>query len=528
VNTLLPLFDANGWFGCPCTGPPAFRIAADYLAHLDRLGVQRGLVWHAEAQQLNPITGNRRLITELRQIRDATERLVPSFVIGAQLAYERGAVEELKTAMRSHAVRALRVFPGSLQHTLGQLEPVIEAVLPLQPVLLFDRMDALVPNELLALAERFPSVPMVYMQGMWPNLPTMLDLMRRRPNVLVDTSWIHTRGSIELIARQFGAERLLFSLGFKSHAGASIAELARVELPDPEREKIAHGNLEKLLGLTPITASAPKRTASLWHKLLDGQPLGVDLVDAHGHMGPLGRWVVGDREWEEQIPDTIRRMEKIGMRTMIISGTHALFGHPLEGNRLLEQQIGGYGERFRGYFVFNPFYAGELAPVFDEFFARPFFVGFKIHTSAWRIPVTDRRFEPVWQYAHHHRLPILLHTWEGPWDTPSMLTDIVKRYPDAIFLLGHSGGGTGARPEAEQLAIENPNVHLEWCGSFTTPLSYEETIRKVGHDRVVFGTDGILHSFVWELGRLLSLDVPEETLLPVLGANMRKLLSLRR
>lgn len=526
--TSLSLFDANGSFGKPCRAEPEYQTAADYLAHLDRLGVQHGLVFHVEGREFHPTTGNRKLFAEIDATPGAKERLVPALAIGVQLLYEPGAIEELKSAMKSRGVRALRVFPTMLQHTLWQLEPVIDALVPFKPVLFLDSREGFSPADLIALADRFPEVPMVHMQGMWGSLPTMFDLLRRCPNIFIETSWIHTRGSIERMAREFGAERLLFGLGFRSHAGGSIAELAGLDLDDATKHLIAHGNLERLLGVSPTTSNSPKKRTPLFQRLLDGQPLGVDLVDSHGHMGPLGRWLVGDAEWKDQIPDTVRRMDKIGMRTMIISGTHALFGDTLEGNRILEQQLAGHGERFKGYFVFNPFYVHELTPHLDEFFARPFWAGFKVHTSAWRVPVTDPRFEPMFAYANQHRLPILFHTWEGPYDTPAMFKEIVKRHPDAIFLMGHSGGGTSARIEAEQLAAENPNVYLEWCGSFTTPRLYEETLRKVGPDRILFGTDGILHSFAWELGRFLSLDLPQDQLLPALGQNMCRILALRR
>jgi hypothetical protein len=127
-----------------------------------------------------------------------------------------------------------------------------------------------------------------------------------------------------------------------------------------------------------------------------------------------------------------------------------------------------------------------------------------------------------------HLLAILLHTWDGPYSQPGMLQDIVKRFPEAVFLLGHSGGGETGRLEAEELAVANPNVYLEWCGSFCCSKPFEETLRRVSPRQVVFGTDAAPHSPAWELGRLLSLDLPDETLIPILGANMRKILDGRR
>jgi len=132
----------------------------------------------------------------------------------------------------------------------------------------------------------------------------------------------------------------------------------------------------------------------------------------------------------------------------------------------------------------------------------------------------------MWAYANRHRLPILNHTWGK--DDISSLKDVVKKYPQAHFLLGHSGGNAEGRREAESLAQGNPNVYLEWCGSFCTPAIWEQTLQRVNPRQVVFGTDAMAHDIYWELGRLLSLDVPDKTLIPILGQNMRRIMARRR
>jgi predicted TIM-barrel fold metal-dependent hydrolase len=109
-----------------------------------------------------------------------------------------------------------------------------------------------------------------------------------------------------------------------------------------------------------------------------------------------------------------------------------------------------------------------------------------------------------------------------------MFKNLVKRYPHVSFLLGHSGGGDKGRREAEELAQKHPNVYLEWCGSFCSTIPWEETLGRVNPRQVVFGTDAMAHDFNWELGRLLSLDLPDRTLLPILGGNMRRILAMRR
>jgi hypothetical protein len=213
---------------------------------------------------------------------------------------------------------------------------------------------------------------------------------------------------------------------------------------------------------------------------------------------------------------------------MLVSGAQALAGDPVAGNRMLEKQLRPYGRRFRGYFVFNPHYEKELRRGLDAFFAGGFFVGFKTLCDYWRVPITDARFSAMLQYADRHRLPILNHTWTGPYDSPGMFNDIVKRYPGAMFLLGHSGGTDTGRRQAEELAASNHNVYLEWCGSFCSSIPWEETLAKVGADKVVYGSDGMSHGLAWELGRLLSVNLPDATIRPILGDNIRRILALRR
>ena len=221
-------------------------------------------------------------------------------------------------------------------------------------------------------------------------------------------------------------------------------------------------------------------------------------------------------------------MDSLGIRKIVVSGLDALFAEPVEGNLLLEQAASPHSKRIQGYLAFNPIYADTLARRLDDFFSRPFFVGFKFLCDYWQVPVTDKRLEPALRYANDHRLPILSHTWDGPWNSPAMLKDVAKAYPKAFFLLGHSGGGDGGRREAIELARECPNVYLEWCGSFCSGVSWEETIEAVGCDRVVFGSDALIHDFAWELGRLLSVDLPDEKIIPILAGNMKRILRMRR
>jgi predicted TIM-barrel fold metal-dependent hydrolase len=385
-------------------------------------------------------------------------------------------------------------------------------------------------EDILGFTEMFPDIPVVLTEVMWGPCITVFDLMRRRKNIYVDNSWLHSYGAVEQAVAYFGAERVLFGTGHKAHGGAAIAQLARADISDKERQLITHGNLERLLGLKGNAKAAPiqssKPADSLWERCLSGKTIGVDIVDAHFHLGPSGGYVLKDHEERSQVKPALKAMDSLGIQTMIVSGMQALLGEAVTGNELLEEVLLPNSDRFKGYLGFNPFYADALVKNFDRYFAGKFFVGFKTLCSYWNVKMDDPRFKPMWAYANKHRLPILNHTWGK--DDIIQLRGVVKKYPHAHFLLGHSGGSEDGRLEAETLAQENPNVYLEWCGSFCNTVSWEKTLQKVSPKQVVFGTDAMAHDINWELGRLLSLDVPDKILIPILGQNMRRILAQRR
>lgn len=362
---------------------------------------------------------------------------------------------------------------------------------------------------------------------MWPQIFnfSLLDLMRRCSNILTDTSWMHTP-TVGDFAERFGAARVLFALGLRAHAGASMAGLAYASVSEADGQGIACGNLERLLGLKP--SGEQHIAGATWRNFLGGIPPARDIIDAHGHLGPSGGWAIREPDMRRQAGDAVRTMDRLGIRTFIVSGSAALASDPVAGNLQLEQETAAHHDRIHGYLAFNPVYADDLIPRLDDFFSRPFFVGFKLLCDYWGVPVTDPRFRAAYAYAHAHRLPILVHTWNGSHDSPKMLEGIVRKYPQAAFLLAHCGGGDSGRAEAEELASAHANVYLEFCGSFCARRLWEDTLKKVGPGKVIYGSDALGHDMAWELGRLLSLGYPAAKLKPILGDNMRGLLTRRK
>ncbi|MCE5345176.1 MAG: amidohydrolase family protein [Bacteroidales bacterium] len=538
VTNLPPLFDCNKYIGPGFPQRPDFPRAADLLVHMNRLGIDRAVAWHTSARDLHPMAGNEQLIMEI-DAACAHDRIIPSFIIAPSMIDDPGVMDHFLDLVKTHHIHCFHFFPKKFGWSLQDISPVIKSVLPFKPVLFLDSFENISKeNGVLNFSEQFPQVSIIFTNAMWPHYKRLYELMEARPNIFVDISLLHTYRTIEYIIQRFGVERLIFGAGYKSNNGASIASLVHSEISPEHEQLIAHGNLERLLEIeSPLSGSRPVEGDRLWHRLLRRERLGPEIIDAHTHHshGTMN-WDDHDRlDFDGYVNHALRSMDSMGVRTMIVA-EYELYPPDLTGGMtFFEKHLGSHGDRFRGYFcalAFKAEYSEKMIPRLDEYFSRPYYVGFKMHNDHWSIPVTDPCFVPMWEYANAHRLPILLHTWEGNYNAPKMLKDIAPRYPDATIILGHSSSGD--RPDAEKLAQENPNVYLEWCGSFCNPADWCETLERLGNRRLVYGSDGVTwenqwgHSPAWEMGRLLSLNVPDETLLPILGDNMRGILSWRR
>jgi predicted TIM-barrel fold metal-dependent hydrolase len=528
----IQLFNVNGHVGYGTHEIQEFPYLSDLISHLDYLEIDRSLIWHTEARDVNPARGNRRLLKEIAES-SYGDRLIPAFVITPACYYEYGTMEFLKENLVSSRVRALRIIPDASRFEIREIEQILMELTDFKPLILWDCPtfhSEFHIRDFEYLAQKFPAINFAITQKMWPGFGSVLDLMWRQPNIYIDISWLHMRDTIEFLTDNFGAERVLFGIGHKSHYGAAVAALAHAQIKPEEKELIAHGNIERLLKLKPLSeklSSSPNilNNKALWKRFRSGLPVeNVRIIDAHSHIGPHTRgWFIRDNDPEQYIQALIRQMDRLGICKMLICPT--LHGNAIEENRNLAEVIKKYYSRFSGYLSFNPFYGNEIISEVDKFFADGFYIGFKILPSYWKFPVTDPGYIPMWQYANKYNLPVLIHTWDDSYNSPAMLKDIVKEYPDATFLLGHSGGGCCGRTEAEELVIENPNVILEFCGSFTTPILFEESMKKAGVNQVVFGSDTGAHCQAWELGRFLSMPLPDEELIPGLSANIEHILA---
>jgi predicted TIM-barrel fold metal-dependent hydrolase len=205
------------------------------------------------------------------------------------------------------------------------------------------------------------------------------------------------------------------------------------------------------------------------------------IVDAHSHLG-----------WSKIFNAGVT--EEALLSTMDANGIHASVVMPAAGSdpipthdaiaRLVEKHPG----RIFGMISMTPL-------IGEDAYAREFrrcarelgFVAVKIHTLAHAVAPNLPVCDIVFELAHEHRLPVMIHTGLGaPFALPILAMPRARQYPGLPIILAHAGFAIYTA-EAIIVAQECPNIYLEpsWC----TAGDIKRMVTLFGAQRVLYGGD---------------------------------------
>lgn len=119
--------------------------------------------------------------------------------------------------------------------------------------------------------------------------------------------------------------------------------------------------------------------------------------------------------------------------------------------------------------------AQQLAKLESDLQRLPHMIGIKLAHAHQQFRFDDERFYGIYEIAGRLKKPMYLHTGtspnpgtrlEPPYADPSYLEEAIRRYPEAVFILGHAGYDSDARAltytdAAINLARRYDNVYLE-------------------------------------------------------------------
>jgi predicted TIM-barrel fold metal-dependent hydrolase len=253
------------------------------------------------------------------------------------------------------------------------------------------------------------------------------------------------------------------------------------------------------------------------------------IVDVHTHVGEIVGFNCPDCGAEPMLA----LMESLGIDLAVQMPTAGLTSCLEEayasGEAVYDQSAGRilYG------LTYDPHYIEDSLRWLGAALGRPGSVCCKIHPSFHQVWPNDPRYDPVWQFAASHDLPIISHSWTAStynpvqkYATPDGFADRVERFAAVNLVLAHAGGRYEGHLAATELAKRWPNVYVDLSGDCYSFGFIEWLVGQIGASRILFGSDANWIDPRTHLGRIYDADITLAEKELILGGNASRLFKL--
>jgi predicted TIM-barrel fold metal-dependent hydrolase len=244
----LRFYDCHCRVGSSQKQRPETRLGWDGLSRVfAHCGIERALVVHAHALELDPLEGNRRLAHACRE----RPELLPCFVLLPQHTGEMPQGDKLLAYLTEGGAKAVRLCPRLHRFSLAEtwsgnlLSTLDEAG---YPVLL--AANEVGYEELHGVLRAHPGLSVVLLRPWYRDARWLYPLLEKFDRLYVEISLYQPFRGLEELALRFGPERLLFGSGLPDFDPcATVSAVRWADLPWDWLEAIAWKNLSRLLKL---------------------------------------------------------------------------------------------------------------------------------------------------------------------------------------------------------------------------------------------------------------------------------------
>jgi uncharacterized protein len=245
----------------------------------------------------------------------------------------------------------------------------------------------------------------------------------------------------------------------------------------------------------------------------------TEIIDFHGH---VGEWDIFDMH--DDADKIIHAMDAGGIDRSCLFNIF----HPdgTTGNDQTAAFVSQHPDRFIGFAYVSPLMPERMVAELERAIDVLNFSAIKIYPPYVPWPMDEPVWDPIYQLANERGLAVITHTGSEETCWPVLVGKVAARFPDANFVIGHSGNAEPYRTQAIEAAQQYENVYLETCSTFREPGVVERLVNEAGADRVLFGSDVPLMDPRTQLGKIITADITDDQKRLVLGANARRLLKL--
>ena len=249
------------------------------------------------------------------------------------------------------------------------------------------------------------------------------------------------------------------------------------------------------------------------------------LVDAHAHMGTWFNFHIPEFGTPASM---VHAMDLVGIDVSIVSPHICIGPCYLEGNRDAHQAAQDFPERIIPFVTVNPNYPeAEIIAEIEYWDTHGGIKAFKLHPECHRADACHKHYYPVFEFCQERALPILSHNWTGvPVNGKETLYGLAEMFPRVTFVIAHSLSGWPAVDTNCAAAKALPNIMLDTTGSLLTFDAVPEAVRRVGAERIIWGTDNPFIDPRPGLGRMLMARLTDDDKRLIMGLNAKRVFGL--
>ena len=241
------------------------------------------------------------------------------------------------------------------------------------------------------------------------------------------------------------------------------------------------------------------------------------IIDAHFHVDDVP--ALG---WHMPPELAIEQLDAAGVQTAVIMTiTDAPEVNPT-ALEMIADVCARWPGRFEAYARIHPWYGDEAERLVVRAISELRFVGLKLHPVTTIAHPADESSLRLIRAAARLGAPTMIHCGDDPFCTPLELEQAAIRVPEATIVFGHMGAYFHSE-DALAVAERCENVMLE-TSACPYPERIGEAVRRVGAERVIFGSDGPGCPPAIELDKVRRAGLTPAELRKVLYENQRALM----
>ena len=257
------------------------------------------------------------------------------------------------------------------------------------------------------------------------------------------------------------------------------------------------------------------------------------IIDAHAHIFPdkiadkaaegIGGFYNITAKYDGTLGTLLEQGSAAGVDKFLVQSVATVPEQVRSINNYISECVSRYPDRLIGF--------GAMHPDFEDIVGETERIvslglkGIKLHSDFQRFNLDEKRAYAIYEAAEG-RLPILFHIGDPRYDysAPERLMRVVKRFPKLTVIAAHLAGWTMWDKGAE--IFEGSGIYADCSSSLyaLAPDRAAKLVRKIGADKVFWGTDYPLWGAAEELERFRSLPLSDEEKDKILGGNITRLL----